>query len=215
MCAMRHDMSHSHETAPIHMRHDPFICVTWLIYVRHEQFTRDSTHPYVTALIHMWHDSFMCDIIHSCATWPIQMWQHSFIRDMTPSYVTWLIHTWHDSMIRDHMCVSVYTSVCVCVCARARACVLRRLWHTRTIHITHTDKAFHTWVSHVTCEGVTSQIWIGHVTWLILINEDFILVKWLLTRGVLRDNRLNESSECNKLSVTNSMQKTIWDGRVT
>ena len=57
------DMTHSH--------------VTWLIHIRHDSFTCDMTHSHVTWLIHMWHDSFTraCD---------------SFICDMTHSYVPWL-----------------------------------------------------------------------------------------------------------------------------
>jgi len=70
-------MTHSY------VRHDSFICVTWLIHLC------DMTHSY------MWHDSYirvawlihMRDMIHP------QVWHDSFI------CVTWLIHLCHDSFL--------------------------------------------------------------------------------------------------------------------
>ena len=152
------DMSHSHGTALIRMWHDPFICVTWLIYVRHDQFTWDSTHSYLTTLIHMWHDSFMFDMMHSCATWPIHMWQHSFIHDMTQWYVTMCV--W--------VCIRV--CVCVCVCARACVCVASTLAHAEDSHyayawaISHISESCHMRKSHVanmnrSCDFIDSCEW--------------------------------------------------------
>jgi len=80
-----------HRPCVLHMSHDSFICVTWLIH------TCDMTHLYV------WHDSFirvtwlihMCDMTHS------YVWHDSFIcvtrislwaLAMCPAHVTWLIY---------------------------------------------------------------------------------------------------------------------------
>jgi len=89
-------MTHSH------VRHDLFICGTWLIHTRHmpqsnrvwhrsKPGIRDMTYLYA------WHDS----VIY--VTWPIHMWHDSLIRskmssrtcdtDVTYTYV------WHDSFI--------------------------------------------------------------------------------------------------------------------
>jgi len=62
-----------------YVRHDSFICKTWLIHMWH------TTHSYVT------HDSVMC------MTWPIHMWastRRSDARRASQRCETWLIHTW-------------------------------------------------------------------------------------------------------------------------
>jgi len=101
------DMTH------VFMWHDPFMCVTWLMYLcdmNHLRVWHDSciyvTWPiYVCDMNHVivWRDSFMCvlwimylcDMNHSC------VWHDSCI------YVTWLIHlcdmthvfVWHNSFM--------------------------------------------------------------------------------------------------------------------
>ena len=68
------DMTHSY------VRHDWFICVTWLIHMCHV------IHSYV------WHDSFICVtwLIHMCDMTHSHMWHDSFIR------VTCFFHLWPD-----------------------------------------------------------------------------------------------------------------------
>ena len=102
-------MTHPHLTWLIHVWHDSFICVTWLIHVC------DMTHSYV------WHDSFICVtwLIHICDVTHSYAWHDSFTCDMTHSHVrydsficatslihvccdsficlTWPIHMWHNS----------------------------------------------------------------------------------------------------------------------
>jgi len=101
----------------IHVWHDAFICVTWLIhmcdvthsYVRHDSLiyithTCDKTHSYE------WHDSFIRE------TWLIHTWRDSFIC-ATWLTNTWLIHTWdmthsymarHDSFIRETRLIHIW-----------------------------------------------------------------------------------------------------------
>jgi len=92
------------------VRHDPLICVTWVIPMC------DVTHSYV------WHDSFICmtwvsrmwDMTHSCA------WHESFI------CVTWVIHTCdmshsyvtHDSDRHSGLRRSLDALSCRCLCAK-------------------------------------------------------------------------------------------------
>ena len=74
-----------------HVKHDSFICVTWLIHMC------DMTHPYV------WHDSFTyltyTILVYEFNMTHLRVWLDVFI------FVTWLIHgfdrtisyVWHDS----------------------------------------------------------------------------------------------------------------------
>jgi len=77
---------------PLDVRHDPFICETWLLH------TWDMTHSYVR------HDSFIRE------TWHNNMW------DMTPSYVRhdpFICETWLRDMTHSYVCVYVCVSTCV------------------------------------------------------------------------------------------------------
>jgi len=94
------DMTHSHETWLIHMRHGSFI---WDMahHMGNGSFIWDMTHSHETWLLHMRHDSLIWDITHSYETRLIHMRHDSFTWDMTHSYATWLVHIWHDSSISD------------------------------------------------------------------------------------------------------------------
>jgi len=82
----------THST-PEYVRHDSFICETWLIHMC------DMNYLYV------WHDSFICVtwLIHTCDM------THSYVRHDSCICVPWLIHTcdmtlshvWDDSLICD------------------------------------------------------------------------------------------------------------------
>jgi len=82
----------------LHVWHDPFISVTWLVHnVWHDSFI------YATWLIHMydvthsyvWHDPFICVAWPIHTTWPISIFDltHSYIWHDSFIYVTWLTHT--------------------------------------------------------------------------------------------------------------------------
>ena len=154
-----------------HVRHDAFICVTWLIHMR------DMTHSYV------WHDAFICVTwrIHMCDMTHSYVWHDSFI------FVTWLIHMrdmthsyiWHDSFI----CVTCL----MYMCDMTHSCV----WHD----------SFKLLMRLVyTCEIICSYVWHDSfindscicVTWLnhtwdmthscmwhdLFIHDAFICVTW-------------------------------------
>jgi len=108
------------------MRHDWFICVTWLIHmcrpwrlwiysqlVAYSCVTRvmhvcdvtwlmymcDVTHSYVTWLIYVWLDSCTCD--RPWRQWICSRLTASLLHDMSHSNVTWLTRVRHDSFICD------------------------------------------------------------------------------------------------------------------
>ena len=88
----------------VHMWHDLFICVTWLIDAVYGAHWQHITHlfvtrSYVTWLIHM------RDVTHWWGLWcsltayqtlVYTLYPHSHDSFMSRSYVTWLIHAWHD-----------------------------------------------------------------------------------------------------------------------
>ena len=74
-----------------HVWNDSFICVTWLIYVRHDSFMRDMEHSHCYCA-----GAFQTCLIQICATTCLDVWVDAF------TYVTWRIHMWHDSFIRHY-----------------------------------------------------------------------------------------------------------------
>jgi len=90
-CAMTRCHSHVTWLGAIHMCHDSFIHVTWLLHMRHLQrgsYKGGASKGDVIWLIHMWHDSFIRDM---CILWQY-MWHDSFTWDLPHAYDIQLIH---------------------------------------------------------------------------------------------------------------------------
>jgi len=128
------DMTHSY------VRHDSFICVTWLIHMC------DMTRSY------MWHVSFICAtwLVHTCDM------SHSYVRHDSFICVTWLIH------MCDMTRFAYYATAGAKVAlqhtnesCRTYAYGMSHIWMS---HVTHMNESCHTY------EWVTSQTWTSHVT---------------------------------------------------
>jgi len=133
------DMTHSH------VRHDSFICVTWLIHM-------------------LWHDSFICAtwLIHKCDM------THSYVRHDSFICVTWLIlmcdmthpHVWHDSFICTTWLIqkcdmsrwNVWHGLFICVTWLIHVCDMTHsyAWHDSFICVT--------WLIHM-CDMTHSYVW--------------------------------------------------------
>jgi len=132
-----------------HVRHDSFICVTWLIYMC------DVTHSYV------WLDSFVCVtwLIRMCDMTHSHVWHGSFI------CVIWLIrifgmthlYVWHGSFI----CVTWLIHMCKDMRASAIYEIFMCNMHFHLCRMTH----LFVWNDSLTC-----------VTWL---NNMYACVTWL------------------------------------
>ena len=59
------DLTHSY------LRHDSYICVTWLVNVMHGFLRVGMTHSCVAWLIDVWHDLLMCVMTYLCMAWLI------------------------------------------------------------------------------------------------------------------------------------------------
>jgi len=125
----RCDMTHLHKLKSLfppcaicfHMRHDSFICVTWLIHTWHDSFTWTCggfppCHllSYLTRLIYMcemthscvWHDPFMC------ATWMFHTWNALFILNRAYFAPTACFHSRVYVICVCHMCVTSHYTRC-------------------------------------------------------------------------------------------------------
>jgi len=145
----------------LHVWHDSFTCVTWLIYMC------DMTH------LHVWHDSFTCVIwlIYMCDMTHLHVWHDSFTR------VPWLIYmcdithlyAWHDSSIVLHTCDMTHSHTNTRVKCAATALLSALSWVMTHSHVWHDSSTCVTWLIYM-C--------FAHVTWLIYICDMTHLHAW-------------------------------------
>ena len=107
------------------VRHNSFMCETWLIHVW------DMTYSCMT------HDSFMCD------TWLIHVWHmtHSCVTQDSFMCDTWLIHAY---IAQPTLCVTWLNRVCAVTCLD-RLCDVTRSYVTWLIYVCDMIQSYVTW----------------------------------------------------------------------
>ena len=150
------------------MRHDSFICVTWLIY--------------------------MCDMTYACVPWltecphPAQQeWPHSYARHDSFLRETWLIHisyVRHDSFICETWLIQVWRDSREALTLHSIAWFVcdMTLWYVSMIHMTQL------YVRHDSCKCATWLIHVWHDS-LICVHDSFIRETWLNRKHDMRTQK--------------------------
>ena len=154
------------DTTHLHMWHDSFIYVTWLILVH----DITCSHVWRVSMCATWltcvrHDSHVCDMTHMC------VWYDSHVCDMTQMCVAWLnicdmtqSFMWRDSII----CVTWLNHLCHMTQSYVR--------HD-SVYVWHDSIIFVTLLNHL-CD--ITQSFVCHDSFIHVQSHPFICVPWLI-----------------------------------